>query len=75
MSNSYLIQLDPSVDAPTRRVVHQQWYETLALALQTRFGGTAPTTGGYLVDTTPNDDPSTVACATVAWLSNAVAQV
>ena len=74
MSNSYLIQLQPGDDVVTRKLAIQQWYEAMALAFKSAYSGTAPTTGGYLIDCTPEDYPTTVNCATVAWVANAAAQ-
>ena len=76
MSNSLLVNLLPGDgSARFRRAVLQQWYEQMALAFQAKYGGTVPTTGGYLIDCTTDDVPQTVACATVAWVRNAAQQI
>jgi hypothetical protein len=75
MSNSYLVQLQGNEETYFRKLSLQQWYEAMALAVQSAFGGFAPTSGGYLIDCVPGDDPKTVDCATVAWVANASAQL
>ena len=75
MANSYKIQLTPSDDKLTRDVVISQWYQAVALAMKSKYGGLVPTTGGYLIDCTMDTDRPTIGCVNVAWLANAVANV
>lgn len=76
MSNTLLVNLSPGDDSRKfRKAVIQQWAEQMALSFRTAYSGTTPITGGYLVDTTPDDEPQTVACATVAWVRNAAQQI
>lgn len=72
MANTLLVNLGPWDGSRIfRNAVLQQWYEAMALQMQATYAGTAPVTGGYLIDTTTDDIPQTIACATVAWVRSA----
>ena len=71
MANSYLIQASPWDSKPTRKAIQQQWIEAMAVKMKAVYGGSTPTTGGYLIDTDPNTSKPDQNCATVAWYANA----
>ena len=43
----------------------------MAVKMKAVYGGSTPTTGGYLIDTDPNTSKPDQNCATVAWYANA----
>lgn len=76
MANTLLVNLTPGDDSlPFRKAVIQQWMEQMALKFKADYTGAVPITGGYLIDTTPDDDLQTISCATVAWARNAAQQI
>lgn len=75
MADPYLTDLQPGDSPNIRRLVIQRWCHAMAEAFKLQHSGYAPTTGGYLVDVTPQDTPQTTNCATVAWVKNASDQL
>jgi hypothetical protein len=76
MADPFLVQLQPGDDNRVfRRCVIEQWCKHMAVLAKTAFGGSAPTSGGYLIDVRPEDVSQTINCATVAWVANASAQI
>jgi hypothetical protein len=47
----------------------------MSSVFKANYGGSAPSSGGYLVDMAPGSAPGDLACSDVAWVSNAAAQV